>query len=84
MWFAALGNSQDNPWFENFCERLLQGSPPVLALLQKNPFPKHPPQFIRAELYEYHFTDPAEWRATGAWWQREPAGEYLTPMALPQ
>jgi lipase maturation factor 1 len=84
MWFAALGNYQDNPWFENFCERLLQGSPPVLALLQKNPFPKHPPKFIRAELYEYHFTGPAERRATGAWWQREPAGEYLPPVSLPQ
>ena len=83
MWFAALGNYQDNSWFENFCERLLQGSPPVLALLQKNPFPKHPPRFIRAELYEYHFTDPAERRTTGAWWKRERTGEYLPPVALP-
>ena len=59
MWFAALGNHQENPWFDNFCERLLQGSPPVLALLRTNPFPQHPPRFIRAELYQYHFTTPA-------------------------
>jgi len=39
MWFAALGNARQNPWFENFCGRLLQGSPAVLALLEKNPFP---------------------------------------------
>jgi hypothetical protein len=82
MWFAALGTYRDNPWFESFCVRLLQGSPPVLALLQKNPFPQHPPKFIRAGLYEYHFTNPAGRRATGAWWRREPAGEYLPPVSL--
>jgi predicted DCC family thiol-disulfide oxidoreductase YuxK len=82
MWFAALGHYQDNPWFENFCERLLQGSPPVLALLRKNPFPQHPPRYIRAELYAYHFTDTAGRCATGAWWKREPNGLYLPPVAL--
>ncbi len=82
MWFAALGTYRDNPWFESFCERLLQGSPPVLALLEKNPFPQHPPKFIRAELYEYHFTNPAGRQATGAWWKRTPAGEYLPPVTL--
>jgi hypothetical protein len=82
MWFAALGNVQQSPWFGNFCKRLLQGSPDVLALLEKNPFPKHPPRFIRAELYDYQFTSPAERRATGAWWRREPVGEYLPPVSL--
>jgi hypothetical protein len=82
MWFAALGNYQQNPWFESFCERLLQGSAPVLALLQKNPFPQHPPRYIRAELFEYRFSTPAERRATGAWWQRQPVGEYLPPAGL--
>ncbi|HEY3930766.1 MAG TPA: lipase maturation factor family protein [Verrucomicrobiae bacterium] len=82
MWFAALSNYQQNPWFGNFCERLLQGSPEVLALLQKNPFQKHPPRYIRAELYDYHFTNFAERRATGAWWKREFIGEYLPPISL--
>lgn len=82
MWFAALGNYQDNPWFQNFCVRLLQGSPDVLALLAKNPFPNQPPRFIRARLYDYHFTSPAERRATGAWWRREPAGDYLPAGSL--
>ena len=84
MWFAALGSYQDNPWFGNFCERLLQGSPDVLALLEKNPFPKKPPRFIRAELYDYRFTNFAERRATGAWWQRKLIGEYLPPVSLPE
>jgi len=82
MWFAALGNVQQNPWFGNFCERLLQGSPDVLALLEKNPFPKHPPRFIRAEFYKYEFTTIAERRATGAWWKRELVGEYLPPVSI--
>jgi predicted DCC family thiol-disulfide oxidoreductase YuxK len=82
MWFAALGNYQQNPWFDNFCLRLLQGSPEVLALLEKNPFPDKPPRYIRAELYDYHFTNLAEWRATGDWWKRELAGEYLQPISL--
>ena len=48
MWFAALGDVRQNPWFVNFCVRLLQGSPDVLALLEKNPFPDRPPKYIRA------------------------------------
>jgi predicted DCC family thiol-disulfide oxidoreductase YuxK len=82
MWFAALGDYQQNPWFVNFCERLLQGSPEVLALLDKNPFPNHPPRYIRAEFYDYRFTNFAERRATGAWWKRELIGEYLPPISL--
>ena len=82
MWFAALGDYRQNPWFVNFCERLLQGSPEVLALLAKNPFPGQPPRFIRAEFYDYHFTNFAERRATGAWWKREFIGEYLPPISL--
>ncbi len=82
MWFAALGNYQDNPWFQNFCLRLLQGAPEVLTLLKKNPFPDKPPVFIRAEVYNYQFTSFAERRATGAWWKREFIGEYLPPVSL--
>jgi predicted DCC family thiol-disulfide oxidoreductase YuxK len=83
MWFAALGTVQQNPWFGNFCERLLQGSPEVLALLGKNPFPDHPPRYVRAELYVYQFTDFTEHRATGAWWQRRLVGTYLPVISLP-
>ena len=82
MWFAALGTYQQNPWFVNFCIRLLQGSPKVLALMGRNPFPEKPPRHIRASLYSYHFTDLAERRRTGAWWRRERLGEYLPPISL--
>jgi predicted DCC family thiol-disulfide oxidoreductase YuxK len=82
MWFAALGSIDQNPWFQNFCFRLLQGSPEVTVLLQKNPFPDKPPRYIRAELYNYQFTNFAERSVTGAWWKREPIGEYLPPVSL--
>ena len=71
MWFAALGSPRNNPWFIRFELRLLQNSHPVLALLQRNPFPNAPPKFVRAMLYEYDFTTRAERRATGAWWKRK-------------
>jgi len=82
MWFAALGDYQNNQWFENFCIRLLQGSPQVLALLKTNPFPKGPPRYIRAELYNYEFTSPGERRATGAWWKRQYMGDYMPPISF--
>jgi predicted DCC family thiol-disulfide oxidoreductase YuxK len=84
MWFAALSDYRRNPWFVNFCVRLLQGSPEVLSLLERNPFPDAPPRYIRAVVYDYHFTDFATRRKTGAWWRREPNGDYLPIISLRQ
>ncbi len=75
MWFAALGDYRENPWFIAFLGRLLQGSPDVERLL-RNPFPRHPPRYIRAVLYEYRFSNAAERGSTGAWWQRTERGLY--------
>jgi hypothetical protein len=82
MWFAALGDYQNNPWFVNFCARLLQGSPQVLALMGKNPFPKAPPKYIRAVVYDYSFTYVAVHRNTGDWWKRVPERIYLPKISL--
>jgi len=82
MWFAALGNYQQNPWFLNFCLRLLQGTPDVLALLEKNPFPGKPPKYIRAVTYDYEFATPKIRSETGQWWQRKYKEEYLSPVSL--
>jgi hypothetical protein len=78
MWFAALGNYQQNRWFVNFIVRLLQGEPAVLRLLAYNPFPGKPPRFVRASLYEYRFTSFGE----SGWWRRERKGIYFPPVAL--
>jgi hypothetical protein len=78
MWFAALGDYRENRWFVNFVVRLLQGEPAVLRLLEYNPFPKTPPKFVRARVYQYHFTHFGE----RAWWRREEKGEYLPTVSL--
>jgi predicted DCC family thiol-disulfide oxidoreductase YuxK len=82
MWFAALGNYQDNPWFVQFLIKLLQGSPDVLGLLKTNPFPGTPPQFIRAQVYDYHFTDWKTHFQTGAWWQKSYLKDYIPAFSL--
>ena len=82
MWFAALGNYQSDPWIVRFMARLLQGSPEVLRLLGRNPFPDTPPRYARAMLYQYRFTTPAERKSTGAWWSRELKGVYVPVVSL--
>jgi hypothetical protein len=82
MWFAALGDYQSDPWIVRFLVRLLQGSPDVLRLLERNPFPDAPPHYVRAMLYQYRFATPAERRSTGAWWSRELKGVYVPAGSL--
>jgi hypothetical protein len=84
MWFAALGDFRENPWVDRFLARLLQGTPEVLALLEQNPFPDRPPRYVRALVYEYHFTNFATRRQTGAWWRRELRGHYSPVLVLPE
>ena len=82
MWFAALGAAEQNPWFLRFLERLLEGSPPVLNLLEENPFANNPPRFVRALSDRYTFTAIAEGRRTGLWWNAEPAAIYFPAVSL--
>jgi hypothetical protein len=82
MWFAALSDARGEPWFGNFCERLLEGSPAVLGLIADNPFPERPPRFVRGTLYQYRFADSTTRKRDGVWWSREPLGEYAAPVSL--
>lgn len=82
MWFAALGSWRQNEWFVAFCVRLLEGSPEVLALLESNPFPDHPPKYVRGVLYDYTFTTPAEREADGSWWKARELGPYYPVLSL--
>ena len=82
MWFAALSDVRQNPWFFGLVQRLLENSPDVTRLLGKNPFPDKPPRYLRAELYRYRFSTLAEHEKTGAWWQREDLHEYLPTVSL--
>lgn len=84
MWFAAFSSPSQHPWFINFVEKLLEGDKAVLALLRYNPFPDEPPKFVRALLYEYHFTTPEERSRIGAIWHRKLIGFYFLPVSLSQ
>jgi predicted DCC family thiol-disulfide oxidoreductase YuxK len=82
MWFAALGTYERNPWFVRFMEKLLEGSPEVLALIEHNPFPDEPPQFIRARMLDYTFSDAEAREVIGAWWVRRNEREYFPAVSL--
>jgi len=82
MWFAALGDPRQNPWFFALVQRLLEGSPDVLALLGKNPFPERPPRYLRAQIYRYHFASLPEYRRSGRWWERDEGRTYLPEVSL--
>ncbi len=81
MWFAALGNIQENSWLSSLMYRLLRGDQPVIGLMDPPPFSK-PPRFMRALLYDYQFTTPAERARTGAVWQRQLRGTWFGPVSL--
>ena len=83
LWFAAMSPPSAHPWTATLVLRLLEHDPATLKLLGRpNPFPDRPPALVRARLYRYRFTTPAERRQTGAWWSRDLVGDYLPPLRL--
>ena len=82
MWFASLGSVDSNQWFVSFMRRLLEGTPEVVRLLERNPFPDNPPKAVRARLSTYTFTNSAEKAQSGKWWRSVDAGTYLRSVTL--
>ncbi len=82
MWFAAISSRYAQGWMGPFLMRLLQNDPATLRLLRHNPFPESPPRYVRAQLYRYRFTTPAELMRDRVWWHRSLLGEYLQPVTL--
>jgi lipase maturation factor 1 len=84
LWFASLGEWQQNDIVPLTEERLLSNDRDVLELFRSNPFPSVPPKYVKAVLWQYWFTSMAEKRATGNWWKRNLLGLYapeITPAA---
>ncbi len=78
MWFAALAPARQSPWIIPFLLRILEGSKPVLQLLDPGgPFGLNAPKYVRGMVYEYKFTSWAEKRQTGNYWKRELKGMYF-------
>jgi lipase maturation factor 1 len=87
-WFAALEwrynpQSWNAPWFSALVIKLLNNDYAALQYFDHNPFPNAPPRYLRAQLYLYEFTTPAQRRETGHWWTRSAAGMYLPIVSLP-
>jgi len=70
IWFLPFSMFETQVWFKNFLIRLLQNTPEVLSLLRVNPFPDHPPKYVRALVYDYIFSDFKTLRKDGSWWKR--------------
>ena len=79
MWFAALGPIQNSPWFYKFLQRLFDGSEPVSKLLSLDPFHAAPPRYLRARIFNYRFSTPAEHKIDGVWWKRTFSHIFLPP-----
>ena len=85
MWFEALNylrGQKPTLWFQSFLSRLLVGEKNVLKLLEQNPFPDSPPKFVRAVVFDYHFTTAEVRKETGNWWRRDYLGVYVHPSKL--
>lgn len=64
MWFAALGSYNHNPWFISFLDKVLNGCPIVLDLLDEPTLQSGKSRVVkvRANLYEYDFSrHDTEW-----------------------
>jgi Lipase maturation factor len=77
LWFAAMSTPERYDWTLNLVWKLLHGDRDTLRLFANDPFPDHPPRWVRARLYRYRFAPPG----SGAWWVRTPAGTWLRPLS---
>ncbi|VDK86308.1 unnamed protein product [Litomosoides sigmodontis] len=78
MWFAALGTYHNNAFFLSLAYHLLRNNSEVTYLMKKYPFEGKLPNFIRADLYLYHYTSinlMDEWPKD--YWRRDFQQKYL-------
>ena len=76
LWFASLSSWRQEPIVVRTEQSLLRGDSDVVLLFAGNPFPHAPPRQVRAVLWQYWFTTPAERRSQGMWWRRQQLGLY--------
>jgi hypothetical protein len=75
-----MSRPEQYPWTLHLVAKLLRNDRGALALLANDPFPDHPPRFIRARLYRYELVPSGD--PSGAWWKRTLLGEWLPPLSL--
>jgi hypothetical protein len=81
IWFASMATPREYPWTLNLVWKLLHNDPATLSLFARNgnPFPDHPPRYIRAVYYRYHFAPPGN--PQHVYWTRERLGNWLPPLS---
>lgn len=83
LWFAAM-RPRPGPreqWFPALLQQLGENDSGICSLIKTNAFAETPPKYVRAVRYEYSFTDPAERRETGRFWNRKRLGIYYGPIS---
>lgn len=70
MWFQALSPYPDD-WFDAFLNKIRQGSPAVLDLLDPSSLPDVQVNALRVRAYSYNFTTYGE----SGWWRRTPVDQ---------
>ncbi len=69
MWFVPL-----EPTFPTYLDALLcqilSNQKATLSLFATNPFPTHPPSWMKVVAYRYEMTSLREKKETGLWWKR--------------
>jgi len=76
LWFASLGDWQQNDMVPITEEKLLLNDRDVIELFRRDPFDGTAPRYVRAVLWQYWFTSLDEKRRTGNWWRRSLLGLY--------
>jgi hypothetical protein len=75
LWFHGLSFQRSRPAYVHvLLERMCEDADavrPFFADDARAALPAHP-RAVRVVYWQYHFTTPAERRATGAWWRRAP------------
>jgi hypothetical protein len=80
LWFAAMSDYREYPWTLNLVWKLLHNDPATLGLFAGNPFPDHPPRYVRAVLYNYHFAKPGN--PEHVYWTRDRLGLWLPALSV--
>jgi len=79
LWFAAMSSPREYPWTLNLVWKLLHNDPGTLGLFAGNPFPDHPPRYVRAVYYRYHFASLGN--PEHVYWTRDRLGLWLPPFS---
>jgi len=77
LWFYGLGYQQQTPeYVRTLVDRLCHAPGAVQPLFRSRLPPA--PEAVQIVYWRYTFSDPAERRSSGAWWEREEVGRTRT------